>query len=241
MTVGKPVTVQKRMIPVPLSGIDCFRTCQASAVEWRLDTPYWSSIRATSAVISASYFCWEAKAVFTLFKFNAFSKAPLYPFKLSDRRGQLSPFAFFLGEFGPNFSSMALCRGLYFSSACFSSSSKSSVSCIKMALKWYARKPASVSAVTAPTHSFYVWAPKGGWLPWSSEYSDVQLPEFSLLKLQIFLIHDFLLEYHLSVRRLVNGVEVLGVELVEDLSVWSQRDMTSPRRLSSLDSHCAPS
>ena len=103
MTVGKPVTVQKRMIPVPLSGIDCFRTCQASAVEWRLDTPYWSSIRATSAVISASYFCWEAKAVFTLFKFNAFSKAPLYPFKLSDRRGQLSPFAFFLGEFGPNF------------------------------------------------------------------------------------------------------------------------------------------
>lgn len=151
--------------------------------------------------------------------FNSFSKAPLYPFKLSDRRGQLSPFAFFLGEFGPNFFDGSL-QGLYLSSACFSSSSKSSVSCIKTALKWSALKPASVSAVTAPTHSFYVWALKGGDCHDLPSIAHVQLPEFSLLKLQIFLIHDFLLEYHLSVRRLVNGVEVLGVELVEDLSVW---------------------
>ncbi|KAF8395439.1 hypothetical protein HHK36_019385 [Tetracentron sinense] len=57
-----------------------------------------------------------------------------------------------------------------------------------------------------------------------------EVPHMRSLKVANKLVlHDSLLEYHLSVRRLVNGVEVLGVELVEDLSQGGSGGMYSSR------------
>lgn len=115
-----------------------------------------------------------------------------------------------------------------------------SVASRRPALKWSALKPASFSAVTAPTHSFYVWALKGGDCHDLPSIAHVQLTEFSLLKLKIFLIHDCPLESHRTGKRRRSGQSFLWRTSLYGSS-WSQRDILSPRILSSLDSHCAPS
>lgn len=163
------------------------------------------------------------------------SKAPLSPFKLSDRRGQRQPFCLRTHRVRAQ-----LLRWL-FAGGCISPLpvSSSTVLCQlhqdgrpSSGLRW--NQPLSV---LSPPFILCLGTERG-WLPWSSEYSACTAENFRFWNCKSFLSTTV----PWSLTELVNGVVRASLWRTSLYgSSWSQRDILSPRILSSLDSHCAPS